>query len=140
MKTHPNPITPRELHFMESCRKVIQGHSGKLNAAEIARLGAAAPAPGYYLDFGYALRRLRMMNTGKYIPRRGTAAARWQELRNRVNDLCRRHGITDSDALMRVLAEGNASSFFLTPSSALRLYRHISARTRRCRIKPTPAL
>ncbi len=137
MKTTFSNESTRNRHFMEACRKVLSESAG-LTAAMVAERAAALPAPCYYITYGYALRRLRALRK-QGDPSAGNpkgARALWAELHLRVDALSRRHGISDSEALARVLAEGRASSFFLAPRSALRLYQAIRFRHRLYRLRP----
>lgn len=116
----------RNRHFMDACRTVIATDTGPLTSGYIARKAAAMPAPGYYVSFDYALRVLRYMRRSGIIPRQGNGAgALWRELGCKVTALQQRHCISDSEALSRVLADGNASSFFIRPATALRLYHRL---------------
>lgn len=116
----------RNRHFMDACRTVIATATGPVTSGYIARKAAAMPAPGYYVSFDYALRVLRYMRRSGFIPREGKGAgALWRELCSKVTALQQRHRIPDSEALSRVLADGKASSFFIRPATALRLYHRL---------------
>lgn len=120
----------RNRHFMDACRRVMKADNGHLTSAIIAQQAAMTRAPHYYISFNYALRILRRMRRG-YAHRTGNeAGAMWREIDERVFNLEHRHHISDSEALARVLAEGNASSFFLRPATALRLYHRLKHATK----------
>lgn len=109
----------RNRDFMLACRRVIESSSEPLSQKEVAIRAAGMVAPEFYVSFGYALRRLKEMESGgRATFRRQSAAEMFWELRKRVRRLMRRHGLQQADALARVLARGNAPSFYLSPSAA----------------------
>lgn len=119
----------RDTDFMKTCRKVMQ-ESGKkqLTTRKITEIASKMPAPGYYVTFTYALRVIRSMNNKKLHTKTDFASKRWEELKLRVNALTKRHNISDTEALARVLAQGGATSFFISPTTALRLYQRLRKR------------
>ncbi len=124
MTTQPNLNSERNRHFMLAVRRLLA--TGRYaTAVELTAAAALEPAPQYYVTFSYALRRLRN-GAPLHTSRRPTrATAMWTELSEKVNRLRQSHHLSLADALTRVLTDSPASSFFLSPSSALRLYHHL---------------
>lgn len=138
MKTDNYLRRLRDEDFMQACRRVISATKGNLTEADVAARAAAGPAPAYYVSFDYALRRLRGMGRGKERLRCPASRRRMEEIAERVERMMRRHGISDSEALQRVLAEGRASSFFLSAGSARRFYQNARQRRKNNRLWKTP--
>lgn len=122
----------RDTDFMKACRRVIAESRGDgLTAADVATQAALMEAPGYYVGFDYARRMVRRIRRSGSMPWNGEGVGRrWVEIVARMDGLKARYGIDDGDALARVLGEGRASSFFIQPASALRLYYRIRRRHR----------
>ncbi len=110
--------------FRRACKKVIaDDRTGMLTERRVAEMAACGPAPRYYVTESYALRTLRYMrrhpDSGKV---RSCTSALWRELRQRVEHTMAALGVSDEEAVWRVLEQGGASSFFLSASRAARLY------------------
>lgn len=126
--TKDTPLSRRDRDFMAACKRVIaRSASRSLTVAQVASLAALEPAPEYYTTYGYALKRLRSLRAGH--PHRDPGP-RWTELLQRTEELCRRRGIRFHVALAHVLA-GGASSFFMCPSTARRVYHRVRRNMRR---------
>ncbi len=124
MPTRQKIDTPRNRHFMCIVRQLLA--TGQYNSlAEVTAAAASHPAPQYYVSYDYALRRLR--NGGPVHTERMTTAgeAMWRELSGKVARVQEIYDINLAEALQRVLTDSRASSFFLSPSSALRLYHQL---------------
>lgn len=93
----------------------------RADLATIAWRAASGPAPTYYCTYEYALRMLRVLRHGRLKLRRDRRLMLWLELNERTTALMERHGISLPDALARVLADGHASQFFISPSRAATL-------------------
>lgn len=120
MPTGQKINTLRNYHFMRVVRRLLAtGHYNSL--AEVAAAAAREPAPQYYVSYDYALRRLRK---GKsfHADRTTMTEDMWRELGEKVACVQEMFGIDLGRALQRVLTDSKASSFFLSPASALRLY------------------
>lgn len=126
----------RDRHFMEACSRLLNDPRRRFaSARELAAAAASEPAPLFYISFERALRVVRHYRSCRSLPEgRGQVRAKWVEIIDRTERLIERYGISDTDALVRVLENG-APSFFLHPSSALRLYHRLRHRRRR----PTPS-
>lgn len=129
MKT-PNPITAqnrrlRQSHFFDRCRQISRraiADGTTLSARQIVDLALKSPAPSYYVEYTYALRQLSRPHP---LDNHGTSPRNlmWSEIRHRVNSRRQKHPhLSLGQALSLTLAEGNASSFFISPPYALRLY------------------
>ncbi|MCH5325719.1 MAG: hypothetical protein J1E29_00780 [Duncaniella sp.] len=117
-------IETRNRHFIDRCRAIIasspRGYT--ISRAEVARMAAESPAPCYYCTFTYALRMLRLLRHGRLRLRRDRRLALWMEINTKVDRLLAlRPGTSLPTALANVLAEGNASQFFISPATALSL-------------------
>lgn len=137
---HPsscNLATLRDRDFLAACRRVLAGQRRTdLTAAEVARMAANSPAPSYYLTYEYARRMLSERRRGM-ITSRNTLGSdpsqsphhsgspierRREEIAGKVKTLMERTpGLKMGAALSRVLA-GPASSFFLAPDTARKLF------------------
>lgn len=126
----------RNRDFMKACRRVIaESGSKSLTVAEVTAAAASQAAPSYYLTFDYARRlvsegqrggarrTLRESIDGRHRGARlKSVEARRQELIDRVEEVrAKNPRLKEHHALARVLASG-ASSFFLSPEGARRLY------------------
>lgn len=123
----------RDRDFMKAVRRTTGEMAQAFpTVAEVTSRAAKAPAPSYYVGMTYGIRALRRIRRTGHLPWNGRGAGRrWAEIVARV-DACRaRHGVSDTEALARVLAYGHASSFFIEPSSALRLYHRLRRRHRK---------
>lgn len=127
----------RHKDFLAACRRIVASQpkgAQPLMVGDVARLAAQSPAPCYYVSFDYAL---RMYNR---ILRQGTSGVLgpmgrcWQEIADKVRGMVDRSEgrLSVKQAMARVLAGESASSFFLSPPTARRLYHH-ALRQRRLR-------
>lgn len=121
-------MSRRDRDFMAACKRVIERSASRsLTVAQVTALAAREPAPEYYTTFSYALKRLLMLRSGRL---QRQPSARWVELLERTEELSRRRGIRFRVALAHVMA-GGASSFFMCPSTARRVYHRVRSRMRR---------
>lgn len=123
----------RNMHFMNRCRKLLATDAGRFGSAfRLAGEVASSPAPLYYVTFPYAHRIMRRyFSKGELPGHTERRVAMWHEIMERVKTRMLRSADTDTEALAYVLQQP-ASSFFLEPSSAERLYsRMINSRRRR---------
>ncbi|MCM1484220.1 MAG: hypothetical protein NC043_07775 [Muribaculaceae bacterium] len=119
----------RDADFMRVMQQEIALTDGRLTQAQAAERAVTHPAPSYYVGMPYALRVLRHIRRTGVMPWHGTGhGRRWVEIVRRVDAIRLRHGVSDPEALARVLAEGHASSFFIEPGTALRLYHRLRRR------------
>lgn len=132
-----NTTTQRDHNFLKVCRHIAAtSPRTDLTAAQIAEMAAASPAPSYYLTYDYARRMLSERRRGVRSVRNPMGIStsllsgaqltpmerRRVEISGKVRTLMARFpGLKEGEALTRVLA-GPASSFFLAPESARRLY------------------
>ncbi len=120
VKTHN---IQRTADFTQACKEAIEStHGSKITAEKIANIAAASKPKGYYLSFDYALRRLRYMRTHpEHTYKYSSTARRMAEIDRRTANW-QKHGFSDREALALVLADGWASSFFLSDAAAKRMY------------------
>ncbi len=115
--------------FFQTCQKVAKRNADRrLSVKELTRLAAASPAPSYYLTLDYAINQLRRIRLSGVYPFPDSARGqKWIELDERVRRIERRRNIPFTKAVEKVLTDGKASSFFLSPTSAMRIYyRHLA--------------
>ena len=89
-----------------------------------------APASCYYVSFSHARRMLGRLRKMPPEAARRTGHGKWAELMERTAELQKRLGLTENQALTRVLCDGRASSFFLGEwgvKHALRAHRRRTA-------------
>ena len=119
-------MSPRDRDFMQACRHVIaRSTDPHLTIAKVTAAASAMRAPSYYVEYSYAVRKLNNLEAGRHTLDSKLSNKRWIEIRERVDRLMSRHGIKRNEALARVIRDGGASSFFLSPRSAARLYLHL---------------
>lgn len=124
----------RQSQFFQLCRQISRrsiADGTKLSARQIVDIALKSPAPSYYVEYTYALRRLsRPLPTGTRCP--SPRNLMWNEISRRVNNRRQnRPNLSLGQALSLILAEGNASSFFISPAYALRLYYRLLSQKRR---------
>lgn len=122
-----NNIDRRNADFMAECRRqaaLIIGSGRECRVAEIVSAALACGAPQYYVEFEYARRHVRdIIVSGRGETKcRGARHKMMHEIAHKVIARMSDKQIKLSDALAKVLAEGNASSFFITEHYARRLY------------------
>lgn len=123
----------RNLHFFSRCQKALAENPARFTSAHaLANHVALSPAPLYYVTFPYAHRVMRrFFLTGSLPGSSPLRVAMWREIMTRVGNRMLLTACPDTDALQHVLAQ-KASSFFLEPTSAERLYvriRHLRKRS-----------
>ena len=122
----------RSRDFVRLCRLIFRRSRVALSQREIIGAALAHEAPGYYVDYDYALRVV-----GKVMAMPPATVARygrgkWLEIATRCRaELEAGRADTLSGALALVLSAGRASSFFISPATALRILQR--ANTRDCR-------
>lgn len=131
----------RQQHFYEECRRQtrLALEAGEtIDVRTIAVRAAGSPAPFYYLEYDYALRRLGEIaryRDDKGDDRKSRGKGRrgvWAELARRVKEqMEEKPSLNFGQALTRVLAEGGASSYFISDGYALRLYHKMRNHERR---------
>ncbi|MCM1077058.1 MAG: hypothetical protein NC411_06835 [Bacteroides sp.] len=115
----------RDSHFITVAGSIIRKLPAgtHVDIESIARQASQSPAPMYYCTYDYALRMLRVLRHGRLTLRRDRRLKQWEELNERVSRLMEKRAIRLPEALANVLAEGNASQFFISPSTASTLIR-----------------
>ncbi len=129
----------RQRHFYEECRRqtALALEAGEvLDTRLIALRAAKSPAPFYYVEYDYALRRLgeycRYCSDGDEDTCYAGRRALWAELARRVKEqMDEMPDLTLGRALTRVLATGGASCYFFSDSYAHRLYHKLRNHERR---------
>ena len=119
----------RDRHFMQQCRNLMADRSLHFDTmAEVTAMAASMPAPMYYVSYAYALKRLHeFMLTGTLRVNSAHGGAMWCEILDRTAIKAATTLLSPEEALARVLQEP-ASSYFISPSTAKRLYFRIKSR------------
>ncbi len=134
-----NPTTQRDRDFLRVCRRILAlSPRTDLTAAEVAEIAAGSPAPSYYLSYDYARRMVSERRRGVRTVRNPMPASDSQPIERRRDEIVRKvealmaryPGLKERDAIARVLA-GPASSFFIAPDTARRLFTHLRRPLRR---------
>lgn len=112
----------RRKDFLRACATAAAEplHQRPTSVEAIVHRTVNAPAPAYYVEFDTARKVLYTYFSRGILPASSPhRKAMWLELADRV-DKYRQRGWNLTDALTRVLSEGNASSFFMAESTACR--------------------
>lgn len=116
----------RHRDFIAACvraRRDLMAGGVKATDRQVAREALRGGAPGYYVEFEYALGVLyTYYNTGMLPASQQGRQALWRELIAKVNRR-RRLGESTRSALQRTLSGESASQFFIAESTAIREYR-----------------
>lgn len=124
----------RDQDFKRECRRQtkLAFELGEIPAArEIVARAVRSSAPGYYLDYDYALTTLYRVRNGMR-PRRQEKRLMWDEIERKVNGIIASgEEPTLASALNRVLADERASRYFITPGYGKKLYEQLRRRPRR---------
>lgn len=127
----------RDHDFKRECRRQTElaferGETPR--AGEIVARAVRSEAPGYYLDYDYALTTLYRVRNGMK-PRRQEKQLMWDEIERKVNAVIDTgEEPTLAAALNRVLADERASRYFITAGYGKKLYEQL--RRRRPRRQP----
>lgn len=127
-----NPISLtslRNIHFFHACRRVITNSSTPLTLSEIICRALRSKPQGYYVSFSRAYTHVLAIELGH---ERAVPGSLWALLHRKAKKIASRNSATSlATALNLVLADGNAPRFFITPSTARRIYQrtHNALRT-----------
>ncbi len=112
----------RRRDFVRLCRLIFRRSSAPMTQREIVAAALAHEAPGYYVDFAYALNVVnKVMDMPRNILSR-YSRGKWLEIVDRCREEMASGRARDLPvALALVLSSGRASGFFLSPSTALRI-------------------
>lgn len=117
----------RRRDFIKACireTRAAAGTSQRLTDTIIARRAMAGGAPGYYLEYDYALKVLYGYYAQGELPiATPHRRAMWLELIAKVDEL-RNRGVSVMQALNRVLSGATASRFFIAEATAVRELRN----------------
>ena len=124
-KTMPEFSARRNADFYSACVKAIQRPSNRHRPLrQIVEEVGASPAPGYYVSYLHALRHCRQYSAEGCQSRKRARLAMWREIQAKV-DLRMARGMKRHEAISDVLCSSSASSFFLAPNSAWRLFKDL---------------
>lgn len=120
----------RDRDFVNAYRRELRRaweRGEQLEAAEVLRRAIEGGAPGFYIGFDYARRgvsdRLRRRLRSRHREWMPVKRVLWEDLAERVEAemVGGRGRLRMSEALARVLAEGNAPRFYMGPRTARRI-------------------
>lgn len=126
-RTSHSAISQRDRDFKALCREIISKSPTPLTYREVLAKACSMPAPAYYVDYYYALRKLRAIRKMPTDQARRASRGRWFEIDSRARKL-EAEGMPHHKAVEQVLLAGKASGFFIAPSTALRHLRRIANR------------
>lgn len=119
------PLSLRQLRcldFYKACRRAMLTESCP-SVSRLVEKVAAESAPSYYVEYTTARRTLTRVRKKQIMPYGGRGfGAIYAELFRRCMAEKVRYGVSDSQALGRVLCEGNASCWFMSGQSARSSY------------------
>ena len=117
----------RDADFYRACCRELTAseREGHLHPTVRSLVSATlqSRAPMFYVSYAFALRTLRGMRRHRSGRSYDSRRRKWHDIDLRVAALEHRHRLSDSEALQRVLAEGDAPGFYLSVSAAERIYR-----------------
>lgn len=112
----------RRRDFVRLCRLIFRRSTRPMTQREIVAEALTHEAPGYYVDYDYAL---NVVGKVKDMPREVLARysrGKWLEIADRCRaEMESGRAANLPVALALVLSSGHASGFFLSPVTALRL-------------------
>ena len=120
----------RDRDFMNAYRREMRlawAGEGPVESREVMRRAIEGGAPGVYVGFEYARRgvsaRLRRRLRRRHRESMPAKRRIWEDLADRVeSEMAGARGMLSlSEALARVLAEGNAPCFYIGPRTARRI-------------------
>lgn len=122
--------TRKEHDFVKACMEVLKRPEvivKRLSASEIVELALKMNAPDYYVSYSHASARIQAMmkHPHKRVDSEGKPLHQlWQEIFEKSSAILNsRRWISLDRAVAIVLERGNASSFFLSKSAAMRIFR-----------------
>lgn len=116
----------RKNDFKKQFKKTMQKYYKLDSSPPLSQLveeTVMSNAPSYYIGYGYARRMLSLYRKGK-LPTNYNKLRRLMiaEIARKIDRINRKKGThSEGKALIKVLAEGKASRFFISPTSAMRL-------------------
>ncbi len=113
----------RNRDFAAQCRRIkrqAMKNGETLTEAQVVELAIESPAPGYYVDYDYALTRFYRKQAKE--SKRELKRKMWGELRRKVEREMEERDACVADALHSVLAFQPASRFFIDKIQGQRLY------------------
>ncbi|MDE7024630.1 MAG: hypothetical protein K2O88_01975 [Paramuribaculum sp.] len=113
----------KALDFYHACRNVMQAdRTARLTEARVVQKALEMEAPRYYVTDEYAQKVVHRMLKGRMeISAYGPKADQWREIMQKVRHVRSTLGVRTEEAVWRVL-ESKASSYFVSPEQAYRLY------------------
>lgn len=118
----------KESDFVEVCRRIIKKPRDirqVLTANEVIDLALKSRAPGYYVSALHAAAKVNaMVNHPADGDTLSPARKKWQEIMSRAEMIVdNRPWLTLEKAVALVVEQGNASSFFMSRSTAQKIFR-----------------
>ncbi len=120
-------IQRRNRDFLATVNRLLRDPANsRFTLRQIVEKAASMPAPEYYITFSHIIDNMPGRESRRLpVTPRTRKAQMWSEILGRADAIVARTGCTRQNAVARVLEAGNASSFFISPSSAWVLYHGI---------------
>ncbi len=121
----------RDRDFLNLCRISVRRAEEPLTELELVRRVINSPAPGYYVDYDYALHLVPRIGRMSREEAARRSHGRWLEIYDRAREaLAEGQAATMSAAIALVLSRGRASRFFISEGTALNILRQPDHRLR----------
>lgn len=118
----------RDADFYSACVAAISRPDNRHRPLrKIIEEVGASPAPGYYVTYLHALRYCLKYSADGFRSRKRARIEMWREIQAKVEKRQAR-GMKRHEAISDVLCSSSASSFFLAPDTAWRLFRELRYR------------
>ena len=112
----------RDRDFLNLCRHVVRNSREPLSEAELVNRVIHGPAPGYYVDYDYALHIVPRIGRMSREEASRRSHGRWLEIYDRACEaLAEGNAASMTAAIALVLARGMASRFFISEGTALNI-------------------
>ncbi len=113
----------RNRDFYKACCDALgRSYNRHRPVGEIVREVAESPAPGYYVSYYHATRKLRRYSSPGKESRKRERMAMWREIEGKVTALMQSRGMRRYEAIAHVLSGATASSFFMAPRTAMQVF------------------
>ncbi len=126
MKNYETLRAMRDADFVSCCRKLLRtGRFSGATAADLVSEATRMSPRAYYVGYEHAYRQLtHYRSCGRFMAAGSNALAMWHSLRRDVEDCQSRFGLPLSSALARVLVECRPPKFFISASTAAKVFRN----------------
>lgn len=114
----------RDHDFLMSCRRVMKTMAADrpIRVAEVSAAAVTTGLTGYYMTFDYALRMIRYVRAHPDRAASLRKRAMWLQLASSVDCVVASSGLSQRDALARVMADGTLHGYQIALSTAIRKF------------------